>query len=88
MCLKEIFNSTDVVMLSRVESLLNDNEIGFVRLDQHTSGLFAGFLDLIPQRIMVRDNDHNDAARVLRMEQIKPSSDAEGDRFRKDLRPW
>ena len=88
MGLKEIFKSSDVVMLSRVECVLSDNEIGFVRLDQHTSGLFAGFLDLIPQRIMVCDDDHNNAARVLRMEQIKPSSDAEGDRFRTDLRPW
>jgi len=86
--MKEIYRSADIVMLSRVESLLNDFDIGNVRLDQHTSGIFAGALNMVQQRIMVTSEDHNDAARILREHEIKPSSDAKGDRIRRDLRPW
>ncbi len=75
-------------MLSRVESILTDDEIPFIKLNQYVSSLFAGALNLIPQRIMVHEDDHNNAARILRMEQIKPSSDAEGDKVRTNLRPW
>lgn len=86
--MKEIFRSTEPVILSRVQSLLEEFEIACVRLDQHSSNLFGGILDLLPQRIMVHEDDHNDAARILRQEQIKPSSDAQGDNVRRDLRPW
>lgn len=85
--MKEIYRSADIVMLSRVESILSDHEIGNVRLDQHTSNLFAGALNMVQQRIMVAEDDHNNAARILRGHQIKPSSDAKGDKVRTNWSP-
>lgn len=73
--MKEIYRDTDLVALSHVEALLNGAGIETLRTDQHTSTLFAGALGFVPQRILVGDDFVNDAARILRMEKIKPSCD-------------
>lgn len=85
--MKEIFKSCEPVVFTYVQYILRGHGIGFLAADFYSSSLFAG-LDLVPQRILVKPEDHNDAARILREYQIKPSSDADGDRFRRNLRPW
>jgi len=62
---KELLRSNDPVLLSWVEALLADARIGTVLLDTHMS-ILDGSISAIPRRIMVGDDDHATARRLLR----------------------
>ena len=53
------------MLLSWVEALLADARIGTVLLDTHMS-ILDGSISAIPRRIMVGDDDHATARRLLR----------------------
>lgn len=60
----ELLRSNDPVLLSYVEALLGEAEIGAILFDQHTSVL-EGSIGAIQRRIMVEDRDHGRARRIL-----------------------
>lgn len=63
--MKELLRTNDVVKLSWLEALLADAGIDMLVLDTHTS-IIEGSLGILPRRVMVADDDHAQACRVLR----------------------
>ena len=62
--MKELLRTNDLVKLSWLRALLADAGIEALVLDQHTSVL-EGSAGAIPRRLMVSDDDHARAQRVL-----------------------
>ncbi|NYZ16797.1 DUF2007 domain-containing protein [Azospirillum sp. RWY-5-1] len=63
--MKEILRTNDPVRLSWLTALLKDAGVAVVVLDTHTSVL-EGSIGAIPRRLVVADEDHAHAVRVLR----------------------
>jgi hypothetical protein len=63
--MKELLRSNDMVQLSFIEVLLRDSGIECVVFDSHTS-ILEGSLGVLPRRVMVLDEDWDEARRVLR----------------------
>ncbi len=70
--MKEILRSNDVVRLSWIRALLADAGIEAILLDNHTS-IIEGSIGAIPRRLMVVDEDHAEALRVLAEAGEEPS---------------
>jgi hypothetical protein len=62
---KELFRSNEMVFLSWAEALLKSEDIEMIVLDGHMSVL-EGSVGAIPRRVMVADEDYNQACRALR----------------------
>ncbi|MEQ8710688.1 MAG: DUF2007 domain-containing protein [Rhodospirillales bacterium] len=62
--MKELLRTNDPVELSFVQALLTDSGIESIVFDQHTS-IMEGSIGAIPRRIMVIDEDHARAVRLL-----------------------
>ena len=60
----ELLRSNDLVYLSFVEHVLDEEGIDYVRLDDHMSAL-EGSIGALPRRIMVADDQIERAKRVL-----------------------
>ena len=60
----ELLRTNDIVLISAVEAILNEEGIGFFVADQHMSVLegSAGFLQ---RRLLVIDDDIENARRIL-----------------------
>jgi hypothetical protein len=54
--MREVLRTNDVVLLSFVEALLTDADIGFRVLDAHTASVEGSIL-AIPRRVVVDDAD-------------------------------
>ena len=63
--MKELFRSNDAVLLSFVEALFNDAGIAHVIADGNMS-VVEGSLGILPRRILVDDDQWNQACRILR----------------------
>lgn len=63
--MKELLKTNDAVRLSWLTVLLRDAGIEVLVFDQHTS-IAEGSLGVLPRRLMVADEDHWRAVRVLR----------------------
>lgn len=63
--MEELVRTNDVVMISYIKSLLKDQNIGHMVLDQHMSVL-EGSLGMIQRRIMVDRNMITQARRLLK----------------------
>ena len=63
--MKEIARSTDPVRLSFLTALLSDGGVEVVLFDTHTS-IVQGSLGVIPQRLMVTDDDYDAAVDILK----------------------
>jgi hypothetical protein len=63
--MKEIMRTNDVVRLSWISALLSDAGIETLILDAHMS-ILEGSIGAIPRRLMVADDDHPPALRLLR----------------------
>lgn len=61
---KELLRTNDPVLLSFATALLAEQHIEAVVLDSHTS-ILEGSIGAIPRRLMVPDEDHVRARRVL-----------------------
>ncbi len=61
---KELLRTNDPVLLSFATALLAEQHIEAVVLDSHTS-ILEGSIGAIPRRLMVLDEDHIRARRVL-----------------------
>lgn len=62
--MKELLRTNDPVRISFTEALLRDSGIECIVFDSHTS-ILEGSIGAIPRRIMVLDEDHSRARRVL-----------------------
>ena len=63
--MKEVLRTNDPVKLSYAQSLLRDADIEPIVLDQGMSSMYGGGLQVIRTRIMVIDEDADEAARLL-----------------------
>ncbi|WP_119301418.1 putative signal transducing protein [Dongia deserti] len=63
--MKEIARSTDPVRLSFLSALLADGGITSVLFDTHAS-IVQGSLGVLPQRLMVADDEYNEAVAILK----------------------
>ena len=63
--MKELLRTNDAVLLSWAETLLADAGIQSFVLDFHTS-ILEGSLGVLPRRMMVADDEHAQARRILR----------------------
>ena len=66
--MKELLKTNDLVLLSWVQSVLNEAEIKLFVLDAAMSVL-EGSANAIPRRIMVAEEDHVNALRILKQAQ-------------------
>lgn len=62
--MKELLSTNNIVTISFVESLLEDADIDFIILDQNMS-ILEGSIGIIPKRIMVTDDAHDEAKQLL-----------------------
>ncbi|MEZ5830855.1 MAG: DUF2007 domain-containing protein [Dongiaceae bacterium] len=63
--MKEVARSTDPVRLSFLTALLADGGITAVLFDTHAS-IVQGSLGVLPQRLMVVDDDYDAAVTILK----------------------
>lgn len=63
--MKEVARSTDPVRLSFLTALLADGGVTAILFDTHAS-IVQGSLGILPQRLMVADDDYEDAVSILR----------------------
>ena len=61
----ELVRTNDPVLISFIESLLRDAEIGFFVADQNMS-IMEGSLGILPRRVMIDPADEAEARRLLR----------------------
>jgi hypothetical protein len=62
--MKELMRSNDMVLLSYIESQLNDAGVTYVMADMHTS-IVEGSIGALPRRILVDDGDFEVAHAIL-----------------------
>jgi hypothetical protein len=62
---KELFRSNDAVLLSFVEALLTEGGIAHVIVDGNMS-IVEGSLGILPRRMLVSDDQWNQALRILK----------------------
>jgi hypothetical protein len=63
--MREVLRSNDAVRLSWLVALLADAGIAAVLFDTHMS-IVEGSIGVLPRRLMVEDDDHDRALRILR----------------------
>ena len=63
--MKELFRSNDAVLLSFVEALFNDAGIAHIVADENMS-IVEGSLGILPRRMLVEDDQWNQARRILK----------------------
>jgi len=62
--LRELVRTNDIVLVSAVGALLDGANIHHLVLDQNMS-VIEGSLGILPRRILVHDEDHRQARRLL-----------------------
>lgn len=70
--MKELLRSTDPTVIAFATALLSGEDIECFELDVNISNLYGG-IDIFPRRLMVRTEDYDDAAVVMRDNQIDVS---------------
>lgn len=63
--MKEILRSNDMVLVSYVQSLLDESSISYIVLDNHMS-VVEGSLGILPRRLMVGDEEFLHAQKILK----------------------
>lgn len=63
--MKEIVRTNDPALLSFVQSLLSDAGVEHLLTDQHAS-VMDGSIGALPRRILVADDDFDNARRIMR----------------------
>ena len=61
---RELVRTTDAVLISAIEALLNGARIGHLAVDQNMSVL-EGSIGIFPRRILVREDEIQMARRLL-----------------------
>jgi hypothetical protein len=68
--MKELLRSTDMTVMAFATALLNGEDIECFEFDVNISNLYGG-IDIFPRRMMVRTEDYERAARVMRDNDIE-----------------
>ena len=63
--MKELLRTTDPTVIAFATALLEGEGIDAFPMDVHMSVL-EGSIGILPRRLMVRDDDHSHAVRVMR----------------------
>ncbi len=63
--MKELVRSNDPALLSFLQDLLQQSDINFLLADQHMS-MTEGMIGIFQKRILVPDDEFNDARRIMR----------------------
>ena len=71
--MREVVRSTDVVFLSWVTAVLHDAGIDAIVLDAYTS-VMEGSINAIPRRLMVADEDFEEARRLAEAAETEASA--------------
>lgn len=70
--MKEIIRTTNPTVIAFASALLRGEDIECFELDVNMSNLYGG-IDIFPQRLMVREDDYDAAAIVMRDNKIDVS---------------
>ena len=62
--MKELFSTNDITKFIYAETILNSNDIVSFTLDENISVL-EGSIGILPRRLMVLDNDYEQALELL-----------------------
>lgn len=62
--MRELVRTNDAVLLTFIEALLKEREIGHMTLDLNMS-VMEGSLGILPRRVLVEDERYDDAVRIL-----------------------
>jgi hypothetical protein len=62
--LHELVRTNDVVLISFIESLLDEAGLGYFVADRHMSAV-EGSLGFLPRRILIVEEDRDEARRLL-----------------------
>jgi hypothetical protein len=62
--LHELVRTNDVVLISFIESLLDEAGLGYFVADRHMSAV-EGSLGFLPRRILIIEEDREEARRLL-----------------------
>jgi hypothetical protein len=62
--MKELFNTNDITKFVYAETILNSNDIVSFTLDENISVL-EGSIGILPRRLMVLENDYEQALELL-----------------------
>ena len=62
--MKEIIRTNDLILISRIQSILNDEAIKYEILDSHAS-IIEGTIDAIKKRVVVSNDDFSRAYRLI-----------------------
>ena len=62
--MKELFSTNDITKFVYAETILNSNDIVYFTLDENISVL-EGSIGILPRRLMVLDNDYEEALELL-----------------------
>jgi hypothetical protein len=62
--LRELVRTNDIVLVSAVGALLDGANIHHLVLDQNMS-IIEGSLGVLPRRILVHEDDHREARKIL-----------------------
>lgn len=67
--MKELLRSTDPTIIAFASALLQGEDIDCFQMDVNMS-ILEGGIGIFPRRLMVRDDDHEEALRVMRDNEI------------------
>ncbi|KIN73747.1 putative signal transducing protein [Sulfitobacter guttiformis] len=67
--MKELLRSTDPTIMAFAQALLQGEDIDCFQMDVNMS-ILEGGIGIFPRRLMVRTDDHEDAVRVMRDNEI------------------
>ena len=62
--MKQLIRTTDIVTISHIQAILDDEGIATFELDVNMSVL-DGSLGILPRRIMVADDEYDDAVQLI-----------------------
>lgn len=63
--MKELLRTNNPALINYVENLMSQAEIDYLLADQHAS-IMDGSIGALPRRILVPDDDFNQAIRIMR----------------------
>ncbi|MDG1067548.1 MAG: DUF2007 domain-containing protein [Sulfitobacter sp.] len=67
--MKELLRSSDPTIIAFASALLQGEDIACFQMDVNMS-ILEGGIGIFPRRLMVRDDDHDAAVRVMRDNEI------------------
>ena len=63
--MKEILRTNNLILISRIQSILNDASIQNILLDNHTSNI-EGSIGAIQRRLLVSNNDFQQSQNLIK----------------------